>query len=101
MPNSGLAWAGMPETTGKMPNRSPIDDQPRIVTYNDLLKTLLPYIEGYHWALDTIGDLWRMGAPFGPDKRLIVPGQFKEWWEDVNQRMGHGLRDPFNPTGTV
>lgn len=73
-------------------------DKPRIVTEADLVATLMPYIMDYPWALDTIGDLWRMGAPEMrprlpglPEKRIINPGQFAKWWADVAVRAGANL----------
>lgn len=73
-------------------------DKPRIVTEADLVATLMPYMVGYPWALDTIGDLWRMGAPDMtprlpglPEKRILNPGQFAKWWADVSQRSGADL----------
>jgi hypothetical protein len=84
-------------------------EQPRIITWNDLLTTVYPYIEGYPWALDTLGDLWRMGAPDPQssidtthtaasalmmptpelqEKRILLPSQFKKWWQDVCNRQG-------------
>lgn len=70
-------------------------DRPRIVTEADLVATLMPYIMGYPWALDTIGDLWRMGAPDPaprlpgqPERRILNPGQFATWWADVSARAG-------------
>lgn len=73
-------------------------DKPRIVTEADLVATLMPYMLGYPWALDTIGDLWRMGAPDmtprlpgQPEKRILNPGQFAKWWADVSKRSGADL----------
>ena len=70
-------------------------DKPRIVTEADLVATLAPYMTGYPWALDTIGDLWRMGAPDPsprlpgtPERRILLPGQFAKWWADVAARAG-------------
>lgn len=72
-----------------------IFDKPRIVTEAELIEALMPYIVGYAWALDTIGDLWRMGAPEPnprprgwPERRILLPGQFKRWWDDVQRRQG-------------
>jgi hypothetical protein len=84
-------------------------DQPKIITWNDLLTTVYPHIEGNAWALDTLGDLWRMGAPDPqssidtthtahsalmqptPDlqeRRILLPSQFRAWWLDVCNRQG-------------
>lgn len=72
--------------------------RPIIVTELHLVQTLMPYMTGYPWALDTIGDLWRTGAPDPsprlpgtPERRILNPGQFKKWWEDVSQRAGVDL----------
>lgn len=72
-----------------------IFERPRVVTEADLVATLTPYIVGYPWALDTIGDLWRMGAPDPsprlpgtPERRILNPGQFAKWWKDVAERAG-------------
>jgi len=77
---------------------SEVFDRPRIVTWGEMLKTLLPYIEHYPWAMDTIGDLWRMCTPtpnqvLRPDPvptetRIIMPNDFAKWWADVQQQMG-------------
>ena len=70
----------------------------RLVTKEQLVATLLPYIVGYPWALDTIEDLWRMGAPVpswrpgqGPEVRVLLAGAFRRWWEDVRRRQGLSL----------
>lgn len=70
-------------------------DKPRIVTFDDLQATLLPIIQEYPWAMDTLRDLWLMGAPDpsprpinSPEKRILNPGQFANWWADVVERMG-------------
>ena len=66
-----------------------------ILSEAELVARLLPHIAGYPWALDTIGDLWRMGAPLPNtpvgtprEKRIILPGQFQRWWDDVCKRQG-------------
>ena len=71
------------------------DLRPRIVTEAELVQKLWPVISNYAWALDTIGDLWRMGAPTPnsrlgtpAEKRILLPRQFEAWWSDVQQRMG-------------
>jgi len=70
-------------------------ERPRIVTEAELVATLAPYMLGYSWALDTIGDLWRMGAPDPsprlpgtPERRVLNPGQFAQGWADVSARAG-------------
>ena len=67
----------------------------RVVTWNQLLKVVLPFVGDYPWAMDVLGDLWRMGAP-SPDsivgmtgeRRVLLPVQFAQWWEDVQERRG-------------
>ena len=76
---------------------SPVFAQPRIVTWVEFQRALLPRIQGYHWALDTLRDLWDTGTPtpnqvLHPDPlpsetRIIMPRQFAAWWGDVQQRM--------------
>ncbi len=66
---------------------------PRIVTFADLQRVLLPYCLGWSWAADAIRDLWLKGAPVPtgphePEKRILLPGQFKKWWAEVQQRQG-------------
>lgn len=72
-----------------------IFSKPRIVTEADLVEVLTPYIIGFPWALDTIGDLWRMGAPDpsprypgAPERRVLLPGAFARWWAEVCDRAG-------------
>jgi hypothetical protein len=69
--------------------------KPHIVTEADLIEVLTPYIVGFPWALDTIGDLWRMGAPDPsprlpgtPERRILHPGAFASWWAEVQARAG-------------
>lgn len=73
-------------------------DKPRIVTWNQMQAAILPHIQGYPWALDTLGDLWRMCTPTpnqvlrpdtaGTETRIVLPNDFATWWADVQQRMG-------------
>ena len=72
-----------------------IFSKPRVVTEADLVEVLTPYIVGFPWALDTIGDLWRMGAPDpsprypgAPERRVLLPGAFARWWAEVQARAG-------------
>lgn len=72
-----------------------IFSKPRVVTEADLIEVLTPYIVGFPWALDTIGDLWRMGAPDPsprrpgtPERRVLLPGAFARWWAEVQARAG-------------
>lgn len=67
--------------------------QPRIVTLTELNKRLIPLCMGNKWALSTIKDLWTKGAPVPtgpgePEKRILLPGQFQKWWNDLNQTLG-------------
>ena len=73
-------------------------NRPVIITEQALVAKLLPYIRGYPWALDTIGDLWRMGAPipnsdFDCEHRILTPSRFRDWWADVCKHVGVGGRD--------
>lgn len=67
---------------------------PQVVTLAQLQRTLLPLVAGYKWGQDTIHDLWNtstpvpQASPHEPQKRLILPVRFLEWWGDVQQRMG-------------
>lgn len=67
---------------------------PRIVTEAELKLSLTPLLIHDKWAQDTIGDLWRMGAPTpdsGPntiERRILLPKQFQKWFDDVAQRHG-------------
>lgn len=73
---------------------------PRIVTYAQLRKVLLPLCHGWTWAEDAMHDLWKMGAPVPvnplpgqrpqdiEEKRILLPNQFIKWWHEVQQRMG-------------
>lgn len=74
-------------------------DKPRIITWGELLRVMMPRIQGYAWAMDTIGDLWAQCTPV-PDqivipgqehkeRRIIRPSQFAAWWGDVAGRMGY------------
>lgn len=73
--------------------------QPKIVTFEQLLTTLWPFIGQYRWARHELHDLWKQGAPIPnqivlpgqehKEKRILLPTQFKAWWEEVNRR--HGL----------
>ncbi len=71
---------------------------PLIMTYPQLEAVLLPLTIGYAWGMDTIHDLWKIGAPT-PDstpiseKRIIFPGQLIKWLDDVLTRQGRPLDD--------
>jgi hypothetical protein len=67
--------------------------QPRLVTWADLYATLLPLCLGWSWAEDAIRDLWLKGAPVPvragtPETRILLPGQFRQWFAEVRQRQG-------------
>lgn len=73
---------------------------PVCLTFRQLRAVVGPLIDGYAWAEDTIGDLWRMGAPMPPAvggpalnevQRLIVPSQLMAWLTDVLNRQGRPL----------
>ena len=89
---------------------------PKIVSFYELRRVLLPYIAGLPWAEDALMDLWQMGAPDpspgsvpcppntcqaqrlgGSEcgkwgcrkiKRILLPAQFATWWRDVSARDG-------------
>lgn len=67
---------------------------PRIVTEAQLQAALLPLLGLDRWAQDTVGDLWRKGAPVpqpgpaGEEMRILLPTQFQTWFNDVAQRLG-------------
>lgn len=68
---------------------------PLIVTELELTAVLGPLTIGYAWGADTIGDLWRMGAPHpnNPHRRIILPSKLLEWLADVLKRQGRPLDD--------
>ena len=68
---------------------------PKTVTLAQLRRVLLPYCMGWRWAEDAINDLWLKGCPMpycGPgveEVRILLPGQFRKWWAEVQQRIGY------------
>jgi len=78
-------------------------DQPRIVTWGDLERSVLPHVQGYDWAVRALEDLWRLSTPTpesvqaamagGPfvERRILLPSVFQQWWADVQQRRGIDL----------
>jgi len=64
-----------------------------MVTEAELQTILQPLTIGYAWGADTIGDLWRMGAPTPHDntRRIVFPNKLAEWLEDVLERQGRPL----------
>jgi hypothetical protein len=73
---------------------------PRIVTWNDLQRSVMPHIVGYDWAVNALGELWRMSTPTPEsvqaamagvpyvERRILYPSLFAQWWADVQQRRG-------------
>lgn len=84
---------------------TPADLPPKIVTLPELTRVVSPYIMGYAWASDVLGDLWQRGAPMPNSvpckctdirfcthqRRILLPTRFAEWWEDVKARMGNSM----------
>lgn len=67
--------------------------QPKIVTLKELQAVLFRYTLGWKWAEDAIVDLWKKGAPIPqpegePERRVLLPGQFAKWWDELAQRQG-------------
>lgn len=96
-----------------------LDSRPRVVSIYELREMLLPYMLGVPWAEDALMDLWKMGAPDPSPgsrpcqgvcemqkktgvscgkwgcrkvKRVLLPGQFAQWWQQVAQRQGLEIR---------
>lgn len=72
-------------------------NRPKIITWSELQRVILPRIQGYRWALDTLGDLWRLCAPVpnqiiatghDDERRIITPSKFAAWWGDIAKRQG-------------
>lgn len=68
---------------------------PLILTYPELEAVVWPLVQFDAWGKDTIGDLWRMGAPTPQsipnkpgEKRVVFPGQLMKWISDVLTRKG-------------
>jgi hypothetical protein len=65
------------------------------VSLAQLRRALLPLCRGWGWAEEAITDLWLLGCPLpqcGPrtmELRLLLPGQFRKWWFEVQQRMAY------------
>lgn len=68
---------------------------PLQVTYSELCDILLPLTTGYAWGVNTIHDLWILGAPLPHDtrRRIVFPGMLAKWLEDVLNRQGRPLDD--------
>ena len=81
-------------------------EQPRIVTWADLERSVMPHIQGYDWAVRALEDLWRMSTPTPEsvqavmagvpyvERRILLPSVFEQWWKDVQQRRG--IATPLN-----
>ena len=78
--------------------------EPRLVTYKELRRILLPYVRGWSWADDAIWDLWTFGAPVPQDRcpgdtpckqypkcehirRILSIAKFAQWYDEVAQRQ--------------
>ena len=78
--------------------------EPRLVTYKELRRILLPYVRGWSWADDAIWDLWTFGAPVPQDRcpgdtpckqypkcghirRILSIAKFALWWDEVSLRQ--------------
>lgn len=73
---------------------------PRIVTWNDLQRSVMPHIAGYDWAVNALDELWRLSTPTPEsvqaaiagvpyiERRILYPSLFATWWADVQQRRG-------------
>jgi len=73
------------------------DMQPRIVSWEEIQRALEPLLAGQEWARKELHDLWEMGAPMPqaegePERRILLPTQFAQWWAEVGKR--HGLSAP-------
>jgi hypothetical protein len=93
------AWRQPAPSARPAPERG-VFDQPRIVTWADLERSVLPHVQGYDWAVRALDDLWRMSTPTPEsvqaviagmpcvEKRILLPSVFEQWWKDVQQRRG-------------
>lgn len=78
-------------------------DQPRIIAWADLERSVLPHVQGYDWAVRALEDLWRMSTPTPEsvqaamagrpyvETRILLPSVFQQWWSDVQKRRGIDL----------
>ena len=76
-------------------------DAPRIVTWADLQTSCGPLVEGYEWGVDALLELWKNATPTPEtiqshlagipvaERRILLPSQFKAWWNDVAARKGY------------
>ena len=73
---------------------------PRIITWQDLQRAVMPHIAGYDWAVNALDELWRLSTPTPEsvqaaiagtpyvERRILYPSLFAQWWSDVQQRRG-------------
>lgn len=79
------------------------DMRPRVVSWEELVAALWPYVGDADWAISTLRDLWNMGAPvpkvfpWEPDRRVLLPRQFARWWREVSERRGFRPEPPSMP----
>jgi len=76
---------------------------PRIVTWADLQRSVLPHIIGYEWAVNALEEIWRLSTPTpesvqaamarvpNVERRILYPSIFAQWWAEVQQRKGIDL----------
>lgn len=82
---------------------APMAEQPRVITWADLERSVLPHVQGYDWAVRALDDLWRMSTPTPEsvqaamagqpytERRILMPSVFEQWWSDVQKRRGINL----------
>ena len=100
--HSDDAWK-RPAVQARPAPEGQVFDQPRIISWVDLERSVLPHVQGYDWAVRALEDLWRMSTPTPEsvqaamaglpyvEKRILLPSVFKQWWHDVQQRRGIDL----------
>lgn len=60
------------------------NNQPLLMTYQELRKTLIPYCKGKKALLDDVKDIWNSATPQpqrikGQIVKMILPKQFQEF----------------------
>ena len=61
------------------------NNQPLLMTYLELRKTLIPFCKGKKALIDGINDIWKSAIPqpnttyHGKIVKMILPSQFKEF----------------------
>ena len=60
------------------------NNQPLLMTYLELRKTLIPFCKGKRNLIDGINDIWKSAIPQpnlinGKSVKMILPSQFKEF----------------------